>query len=241
MSDDKNKNLPSIDDFDESNDQLPSLADLVEEKDLPSEESYIEKEEEEIGEEVQTLEDANGETFAEVKDIVPPWPELLRLVNDLKESIPEIPEIKSYDNELEELLSHIEEVKESIPEVPEVRYYEDDIESLKEDIEGVRADIPKFPKWINEVNEVPDFSWIGKTFSVIETDFTKVDDNLHTLKDTFNQDIERLIESIDTKDFNKKVEINEVKDYLNETKDKIYEELKAVSYTHLTLPTKRIV
>jgi len=147
-------------------------------------------------------------------------------IDDLKESIPEIPEIKSYDDELQELLAHIEEVKESIPEVPEVRYYEDDIESLKENIEGVRADIPKFPKWINEVNEVPDFSWIGKTFSVIETDFAKVDDNLHTLKDTFNQDIENLIENIDIKDFNKKVEIKEVKDYLNETKDKIYEELK---------------
>ena len=225
MSDDKNKNLPSIEDFEESNQELPSLADLVEEKDLPSVESYIEKEEE-IEEEVQTLEDANGETFAEVKDIVPPWPELLRLVNDLKESIPEIPEIKSYDNELEELLSHIEEVKESIPEVPEVRYYEDEIESLKENIEGVRADIPKFPKWINEVNEVPDFSWIGKTFSVIETDFAKVDDNLHTLKDTFNQDIDNLSESLELKDFEKKVEIKEVKEYLQETKDKIYEELK---------------
>ena len=33
MSDDKNKNLPSIDDFEESNQELPSLADLVEEKD----------------------------------------------------------------------------------------------------------------------------------------------------------------------------------------------------------------
>jgi len=226
MSDDKNKNLPSIDDFDESNDQLPSLADLVEEKDLPSVESYIEKEEEEIEEEVQTLEDANGETFAEVKDIVPPWPELLRLVNDLKESIPEIPEIKSYDNELEELLTHIEQVKESIPEVPEVRYYEDDIESLKEDIQGVRADIPKFPKWVNEVNEVPDFSWIGKTFSVIDDDFERVNDNLHTLKDTFNQDIESLTENLELKDFEKKVEIKEVKEYLQETKDKIYEELK---------------
>ena len=220
MSDDY-KNLPSIDDFAESSEELPSVADLLEEEDLPSVEGYIE-----VEEEVQTIEDANGEVFAEVKDIVPPWPELLRLVNDVKESIPEIPEIKSYDNELQELLTHIEEVKESIPEVPEVRYYEDDIESLKENIEGVRADIPKFPKWINEVNEVPDFSWIGKTFSVIETDFAKVDDNLHTLKDTFNQDIENLIENIDTKDFNKKVEIKEVKDYLNETKDKIYEELK---------------
>ena len=121
MSDDY-KNLPSIDDFEESNEELPSLSELVEEKDLPSVEGYIEKEEE-IEEGVQTLEDANGETFAEVKDVVPPWPELLRLVNDVKESIPEIPEIKSYDNELQELLTHIEQVKESIPEVPEVRYY----------------------------------------------------------------------------------------------------------------------
>ena len=224
MSDDY-KNLPSIDDFEESNEELPSLSELVEEKDLPSVEGYIEKEEE-IEEEVQTLEDANGETFAEVKDIVPPWPELLRLVNDVKESIPEIPEIKPYDNELQELLTHIEQVKESIPEVPEVRYYEDQIEALKEDIDGVRSDIPKFPKWVNEVNEVPDFSWIGKTFSVIDEDFEKVNDNLHTLKDTFNQDIENLTENLELKDFEKKVEIKEVKEYLQETKDKIYEELK---------------
>ena len=220
MSDDY-KNLPSIDDFTESLEELPSVGDLVEEKDLPSVEGYIE-----VEEEVQTIEDANGEVFAEVKDIVPPWPELLRLVNDLKESIPEIPEIKSYDDELQELLAHIEQVKESIPEVPEVRYYEDEIESLKENIEGVRADIPKFPKWVNEVNEVPDFSWIGKTFSVIDDDFEKVNDNLHTLKDTFNQDIDNLSENLELKDFEKKVEIKEVKEYLQETKNKIYEELK---------------
>ena len=188
MSDDY-KNLPSIDDFAESSEELPSITELLEEEDLPSVEGYIE-----VEEEVQTIEDANGEVFAEVKDIVPPWPELLRLVNDLKESIPEIPEIKSYDDELQELLAHIEQVKESIPEVPEVRYYEDEIESLKENIEGVRADIPKFPKWVNEVNQVPDFSWIGKTFGVIDDDFEKVNDNLHTLKDTFNQDIDNLSE-----------------------------------------------
>ena len=220
MSDDY-KNLPSIDDFAESSEELPSIAELLEEEDLPSVEGYIE-----VEEEVQTIEDASGETFAEVKDVIPPWPELLRLVNDVKESIPEIPEIKSYDNELKELLTHIEQVKESIPEVPEVRYYEDDIQALKEDIEGVRGDIPKFPKWVNEINEVPDFSWIGKTFSVIDEDFEKVNDNLHTLKDTFNQDIENLTENLELKDFEKKVEIKEVKEYLQETKDKIYEELK---------------
>ena len=220
MSDDY-KNLPSIDDFTESLEELPSVAELLEEEDLPSVEGYIE-----VEEEVQTIENSDGETFAEVKDIVPPWPELLRLVNDVKESIPEIPEIKSYDNELQELLTHIEQVKESIPEVPEVRYYEDQIEALKEDIDGVRSDIPKFPKWVNEVNEVPDFSWIGKTFSVIDDDFEKVNDNLHTLKDTFNQDIENLAENLELKDFEKKVEIKEVKEYLQQTKDKIYEELK---------------
>ena len=220
MSDDY-KNLPSIDDFTESLEELPSVADLLEEEDLPSVEGYIE-----VEEEVQTIENSDGETFAEVKDIVPPWPELLRLVNDVKESIPEIPEIKSYHNELQELLTHIEQVKESIPEVPEVRYYEDQIEGLKEDIDSVRSDIPKFPKWVNEVNQVPDFSWIGKTFGVIDDDFEKVNDNLHTLKDTFNQDIENLTENLELKDFEKKVEIKEVKEYLQETKDKIYEELK---------------
>jgi len=214
MSDDKNKNLPSIDDFEKSDQELPSLADLVEEKDLPSVESYIEKEEE-IEESTQTIEDANGETFAEVKDVVPPWPELLRLVNDLKESIPEIPEIKSYDNELQELLNHIEQVKESIPNV------EDDFILVRQEIQKVREDI------------VPDFSWIGKTFRNIDDDFEKVNDNLRTLKDTFNQDIDNLTENFDTKDFEKRVEIKETKEnlqetkkYLQETKDKIYEELR---------------
>ena len=47
-------------------------------------------------------------------------------------------------------------------------------QSLKEDIENVKNSIPTFPKWVNEVNEVPDFSWIGKTFSVIDDDFIKV-------------------------------------------------------------------
>ena len=90
----------------------------------------------------------------------------------------------------------------------------------------MRGDIPKFPKWVNEINQVPDFSWIGKTFGVIDDDFEKVNDNLHTLKDTFNQDIDNLSESLELKDFEKKVEIKEVKEYLQQTKDKIYEELK---------------
>ena len=82
---------------------LPSINEEVVDESLPSVEIYIEKEEEEIEEEVQTIEDANGETFAEVKDIVPPWPELLRLVDEVRESIPDIPEIKYYDDDLEKI------------------------------------------------------------------------------------------------------------------------------------------
>ena len=69
---------------------MPSLDDFLVEEDLPSVEDYLEKEEEEvITEEVQTIEDVNGDSFAEVKDIVPPWnPELLRLINDVREEIP---------------------------------------------------------------------------------------------------------------------------------------------------------
>ena len=67
MSNDALENLPSIDDFAESSEGLPSITELLEGEDLPSVESYIEKEEE-IEEAVQTIEDANGESFAEVKE-----------------------------------------------------------------------------------------------------------------------------------------------------------------------------
>ena len=111
--------LPSLDDFTDSSD-LPSVDTYLKEEELPSVDEFVEEEEEKVIEEAtQTLEDAEGNSFVEVKDIVPPWPELIRLVNDLRESIPEIPEIKSYDKELEELTTHIKEVQLNIPIIPE--------------------------------------------------------------------------------------------------------------------------
>ena len=182
----------------------------------------------------------------------PEWGELVRMVNDVRESIPDIPdvpEIKYYDNELKELSEHLEEVRESIPTVPEIKYYDTEVETICEQIDlvreeiknlpqpkyydgeieaiceavdKVRSDIPTFPKWENEVNEVPDFSWIGKTFSVIDDDFVKVEDHLKDLKTKFDSNLEELTENLDLKDFEKRVEIEE----LNTAKDKIYKELK---------------
>jgi muconolactone delta-isomerase len=278
------KDLPSIDDFAEDNSNLPSINDYLTEEnaeELPSVEDFIEKEEEILTESTQTIEDADGNSFAEVKDIVPPWPELVKMVNDIRADIPDIPEIKYYDKELEELaeqISNLPEVRyydreveaicdqvdlvreqiKGLPEVkyydeqvdaiedridnlqtevanlPEVKYYDSEIEAICEAIDAVKASIPKFPSWVNEVNEVPDFSWIGKTFSVIDDDFVKVNDTIEGLRGKVQFDLEQLSEDVETKHFNSTIKIDsDIKDLddklnvrIKEEKDKIWKELR---------------
>ena len=138
------KDLPSIDDFAEDSSNLPSIDEFITEEveeELPSVEDFIEKEQEIITEQTQTIEDANGETFAEVQDIVPPWPELVKMVNDIRADIPDIPEIKYYDKELEQLAEQIAQIRDEIPEVPEVRYYENEVEAICGQIDLVREEI----------------------------------------------------------------------------------------------------
>ena len=277
------EDLPSINDYLEDS-ELPSYKDFIEEeKELPSVEEYKTHIEEE------TIEDANGNTFAEVIDVIkaPEWQELVKLVNDVRKDIPEIPEIKSYDEEIGEISEKIAEIQENfsqydlksdkiydlkakneqfevklseieqkIPEVPEVRYYEGDIELiyskisrikeeieslpevkyyendldvLKSRIEEVNDNIPTFPKWVNEVNEVPDFSWIGKTFGVIDDDFKKVESNFDLIKDIIASRVSELIETIEVKDFEQKVDFKDFKNVYSESKDKIYKELKEIT------------
>ena len=281
------KDLPSIDDFAEDNSNLPSINDFITEEnaeELPSVEDFIEKEEEVLTEATQTIEDAEGNSFAEVKDIIPPWPELVKMVNDVRADIPDIPEIKYYDKELEELaeqISNLPEVRyydreveaiceqidfvreqvKDLPEVkyydeqvdaiedridnlqtevanlPEVKYYDSEIEAICEAIDQVKASIPKFPKWVNEVNEVPDFSWIGKTFSIIDDDFVKVNDTIEGLRGKVQFDLEQLSEDVETKHFNNTIKIEndisklneKVDTRIDEEKDKIWKELRSSS------------
>ena len=284
------EDLPSINDYLEDS-ELPSYKDFIEEeKELPSVEEYKTHIEEE------TIEDANGNTFAEVIDVIkaPEWQELVKLVNDVRKDIPEIPEIKSYDEEISQISEKIAEISENfsqydlksdkiydlraqnekfeeklteieqkIPEIPEIRYYEGDIELiynkisrikeeieslpevkyyendldvLKSRIEEVNENIPTFPKWVNEVNEVPDFSWIGKTFGVIDDDFKKVQGHLDLIKDTIQSRVSELNETIETKDFEQRVDsktlsenLDSTNTRLTETKDKIYKELREMT------------
>ena len=209
----KNSNLPSINDFLGKDENLPSVNSyIVEEK--------IEEPEEELTEEIVVVQDEPQQDLTEI----------IRLINDVRESIPDIPEIKYYDNELsdlsEELTQLIESVRQQIPTVPDVIYYDNEIQDLETRLDEVQNSIPKFPKWINEVNEVPNFSWIGKTFSVIDDDFVKVNDNIDLVKDALDREVESILENINIKSFETKVDIKGVRDNLNETKQRIYKELK---------------
>jgi len=143
MPDDK---LPSINDWDDSK-ELPSVEDFLKEEveeELPSVENYIE-EEEVTEEDTISIEDANGDPFLEVTDVVkaPEWSELIRMVNDVRESIPDIPEVKYYDEELKQLTEHIEQVKENIPEV---KYYDSEVDSICEQIDLLRKSVKDLPE-----------------------------------------------------------------------------------------------
>ena len=261
--------LPSIDD--EIISDLPSVEDFITEEnaeELPSVEEYIEKEEE-IVEELNTPVDLT---------------EIVRLINDVRKDIPDIPEVKYYDAELEKLCEIVDQVRSEIPEVksydsdieaifgeidlvkeniqdlpevkyydeqvtliedridtlqtevtnlPEVKYYDKEIEAICGAIDDVKAQIPKFPKWVNEVNEVPDFSWIGKTFSVIDDDFIKVSDTIDGLQTKVDFDLNELSENIDKKYFESSVKVTTLDEKVNtridEEKNKIWKELRASS------------
>lgn len=259
------------------NDDLPSVEEFLEEKNLPSVNDFLSKPvEEEI-----LVEETIEEPTPEVEDLT----EVLRLINDVRRDIPDVPEIKYYDEELkdiceritqiqeaytkgdsdlvlqnEELTNKLEDIENKIPTVryydhdineiqdkivgikeelnnlPEVRYYEQDLDSLKSRIEQVNESIPTFPDWIQEVQEVPDFSWIGKTFSLIDDDFNKVQGHLDIIREKIDFQVNELNETVEKKEFELKVDHKNLTEhfeknveYLEETKDKLLQQIKDVS------------
>ena len=147
-------------------------------------------------------------------------------IDYVKEEIKELPEPKYYDDQVASIEDRISNLHEDLVNLPVVKYYDEEITSIREQIDQVRSEIPKFPKWVNEVNEVPDFSWIGKTFSVIDDDFIKVDDKIKSICERMDREVQDISENIETKDFDNRVEINKVSDKLQETKENILKEIK---------------
>ena len=242
------KELPSIDEFVEKEEEVteepPDNApcsieeeaqDLTEivrlindvRKDIPDipEIKYYDEELEKLTEQIEEVRNSIPEP-PEIPEIKYYDEEIASLREEINQNAADIPEIKYYDEQVNDLEQKINVIKEAIVSLPEPKYYETDLESLKEDILAVKESIPVFPKWVNEVNQVPDFSWIGKTFGVIDDDFSKVNDHINDLKDKFDDDINHLTEDLDKKDFEKRVSIDKITEDLKEAKDKIYKELR---------------
>ena len=145
--------LPSINDYLGDGD-LPSYKDFLEKKEeLPSVEEYIaESNHNTLKEETQTIENADGESFLEVIDVVkaPEWAELVRLVNDVRKNIPEIPEIKYYDTELYEISEKIVKIQENLSlfNVKSDKIYELDErnEEFKVKLSEIESKIPQVPE-----------------------------------------------------------------------------------------------
>ena len=142
MSDINDENLPSIEDYSDSSDDLPSVNDFITEEELPSVQEFVNPEE--VEEDAQTIDDAEGNAFIEVTDVVkaPEWSELVRLVNNVRESIPDIPEIKYYDKELEALEEEINQVRAEIPK-HEIEAIYEQINLVRTEINQNAADIPE--------------------------------------------------------------------------------------------------
>ena len=277
MMSQSNKNLPSINDFVENSDNLPSINDLLIKEgveEFPSIQEFVE-EVEDIVEEVEEPVIENSSDLTE----------LLRLINDVRKDIPEIPKIKYYDEELEKLCEIVDQVRLEIPVVPEVKYYDAEIETICEQIDNVKEyinnsisklpevkyydyqiedleeklenvkhtilELPEVRYYENDiqsireeigkvkeivVNEIPDFSWVDRTFKTIDDDFIKISDNISTLKENVNLSLGQLSETVDIKRFESKVEIDglgknftELNKNFQEAKDNIWKELRQSS------------
>jgi molybdopterin converting factor small subunit len=235
----KVEKLPSVENIIENN-NLPSIEEIKEENDLPSVDDYIE-------EETATIEDAQGNTFAEVEDIIPPWPELLKIINDVREEIPDIPEIKYYDAELEKLCEIVDEVRSEIPEVkyydaeveaiceqidlvrntiselPEVKYYDEQINSIEDKINLIKEDIINLPEpkyYDNDLQSIrEDIEIVKKNFPWIEANFKGVEESLQNVNDSIGTVGEKIGLELDSILETVDVKVFENKVIINEVKD----------------------
>ena len=269
--------LPSIDDFAEDNSNLPSAEDIIKEEDLPSVEEFIVEEPtmraNDPGEQGgfgggAGKEEEEKEEEEEPEDLT----EVIRLINDLRRDIPDVPEIKYYDKELKQLseqvafvaaelnsrpevkdydveveaiCEQIDIVREYVDKLPQIKHYDDQITSLEDKAELLKQEIINLPEiryydddlntlreevrkeiWEIKNTTIPDFKWMGNTFDVVHENYETLQGNLGNLKDKLDLDIQNLAEDLDTKDFEKRVEIKDLQENLKETKDKIYQELK---------------
>ena len=198
--------LPSVEDYINSSDHFPSIEkinhnalpsidefiieDVVPEQetideDLPSIHEFLEVEVEKDVQEIS--EEISEEIFEEETENSLTLEELVLMIENVRDNIPEIPEIRYYEDPLLEL-------SERINLIPEVKYYDDEIDELKENLKNIKNSIPKVPEWINE-----------EFYSSISESVLNFENNINYILDR-----------LDVTDFHNKVDNNNFKEKIEE-------------------------
>ena len=217
---DVRKDIPEIPEVKYYDDQLEAICEIIDQlrEEIPEvpEIKYYDDELEAIDDELEAVCDQ----IDQVREFI-------------ATKIDELPEVKYYDEQVQTIEDRIDSVIQEVANLPEPKYYEEDIQSIRIAIQEVQDQIPTFPKWVNEVNEVPDFSWIGKTFSVIDDDFVKVHDTINTVSENLKINLKTFEEDIEKKHFETKTDLKNTTDELTEEfldqKEKIWKELSKFS------------
>ena len=225
-------NIPSIDDFLDKSNNDPSIDNIMENSELPSIENFKEKKEV-IEEEIKTdnWKDNYIPDEIETVDIIkaPQWAELVRMVNDVRESIPDIPQVKYYDDELKQLTEQIEEVQRNIPEVPEVKYYDDEIKSIKEDLNEYKTSA--FPNFLGKLFEGikssvdTDIDLIKEDITVINFEKKIIEGNIKNTKNDIIESIDNIKKEIDKELSESATRIYELKLHLKDDDRKLKKQL----------------
>jgi len=250
----EDKHLPSVNELICSEKNLETIDYLLEslkDKNLKSVEDYILQEEvedvvEKYDDTLPSIDDFTEEIIEKVEKYIEeeiieedPIEDLKIIIEEVRNSIPKIPEFKSYDNEILELLHLIENVKNEIPEppeIPEIKYYDEDISLLEERINFIKKEILNLPevKYYDQeiesaelnilnlqekVNNLPEVKYYDKDIS--ELDF-KVDN----IADSIDRKIDNISEVIDIKFFESKVNANSiVNERINDLKQSLKKDI----------------
>ena len=242
LIEDNEETLHSLDDIIKENNSYPSVEELLEVDNLPSVEEYKEQIEEQV-----IIEEEN-----EVEDNSLSWEELLKIINEVRGEIPEIPEIKYYDAELEKLCEIVDQIK---TEIPEVKYYDSEVEVICNQIDFIKEEIKGLPevKYYddqihhieNQLSKLPKVRYydddiknikeqIEKVkeeiapYSWVETNFSEIEENFSTVTDALETVKEKINLELDSILENVDIKIFENKVLIGETKGSLEEEKEKI-------------
>ena len=157
-------------------------------------------------------------------------------VEELKEALAQLPEVKYYDNDLKILSSMIGAVNESLEGLPEIKHYDYEISelsnSLDEQIAKVRSEIPEMPT-------IPEIKYYDEEIKNLEELIQKVESDIPEVPELpevkyYDEDIKTLREDLGMLKVRvsgikipKMPEIPEVK-YYDEELQEAFEEIKSL-------------